>query len=107
MTHDPLCPNNDPRVQAAVASAMQSVGAMPTGYCQFCPVIARVREDEGGKREVTYVWDQDEVDAMRQQGYAAALRDAVEAVKLSLSADIELVERSQVIADIEALGGER
>ena len=40
-------------------------------------------------------------------GYVAALRDAVEAVKVSLSADIELVERSQVIADIEALGGER
>lgn len=85
MTHDPMCPNNDPRVQAAIAAAMQSVGAKPTGYCQFCPVIARVREDER----------------------AAALRDAVEAVKVSLSADIELVERSQVIADIEALGGER
>ncbi len=40
-------------------------------------------------------------------GYTAALRDAVEAVKLSCSADIELVERTQVIAAIEALGGER
>ncbi len=40
-------------------------------------------------------------------GYAAALRDAVEAVKLSCSADIELVERTEVIAAIEALGGER
>ena len=36
-------------------------------------------------------------------GYAAALRDAVKAVKLSCSADIELVERTEVIAVIEAL----
>lgn len=45
----------------------------------ICGYIARVREDER----------------------AAALRDAVEAVRLSCSADIELVERSEVIAAIE------
>lgn len=37
------------------------------------------------------------------QAYAAALRDAVEAVKLCCSADIELVERTEVIAAIEAI----
>jgi len=45
----------------------------------ICGYISRVREDER----------------------AAALRDAVEAVRLSCSADIELVERSEVIAAIE------
>ena len=38
-----------------------------------------------------------------KQGYADGLRDAVEAVKLSCSADFELVERTEVITVIEAL----
>lgn len=41
------------------------------------------------------------------QAYDAALQDAVEAVKLSCSADIELVERTEVIAVIEALRGKQ
>ena len=75
-----------------------------------CDLIACVREDE---RQKTFDADWSEMGQLaavrlfRGQAYAAALRDAVEAVLLSPSADIELVERSQVIDAIEALGGER
>ncbi len=75
--HDPLC------------------RASSGTFCD-CPLIARVRE----------TWYEAQSEAW-EKGYAAALRDAVEAVKLSCSADIELVERSEVIAAIEALGSER
>lgn len=40
-------------------------------------------------------------------GYAAGVQAAVEAVRLSPSADIEVVERSQVIDAIESLGGKQ
>ena len=92
MTHDPLCPYPDPEY-------------LPDEF-HHCRLIARVREDERAyaKQTSTAIMAYDEG---RRDGYAAALRDAVEAVKLSCSADIELVERSEVIAAIEALGGER
>lgn len=80
MNHDPLCPE------------MWLRDGQP---CKFCDVIARVREDERNGPLNLRSYD---------AGYAAALQDAVEAVRLSPSADIELVERSQVIAEIEALG---
>ena len=104
MTHDPLCPNNDPRVQAAIAAAMQSVGAKPTGYCQFCPVIARVREDERGYAKQTSAAVMAYGEGKRD-GYTAALRDAVEAVRQKT-----LLRRRDsllAIAAIEALGEER
>lgn len=89
MNHDPMCP---------IASTEAEIYWRPT--CPYCAVIARVREDE---RARIYALS----DRVKNSQYAAALRDAVQAVKLSCSADIELVERSEVIAAIEALGGER
>lgn len=77
--HDPLC------------------RASSGTFCD-CPLIARVREDERTNEPPAWAY---------ANGYAAALRDAVEAVRLSPSADIELVERSQVLDAIEALGVER
>ncbi len=78
-THNPLCP----------------MDWDPTPFdCGHCLLIARVREDMAAKYLIA-----------DREHYVAALRDAVEAVKLSCSADIELVERTQVIAAIEALGG--
>ena len=59
---------------------MQSVGAKPTGYCQFCPVIARVREDERGYAKQTSAAVMAYGEGKRD-GYAAALRDAIAAVE--------------------------
>ena len=88
MTHDPLC-------------------QMPA-RCQ-CDLIARVREDERGK------WSPMIRDSFID-GYAAALRDAVEAVK-SLAHEVGpcfhntsvgcTCVRGEAVAAIEALGGER
>lgn len=84
MTHDPTL-----HAWLKDADAPGPTGPDDTSYdvalSELEDLVARVREDER----------------------AAALRDAVEAVKLSCSADIELVERSEVIAAIEALGGDR
>ena len=89
MTHDPLCDFKDNGEWADI--------------CDQCALIAAVREDEKWKADLAITfWEQH-----ASGSYQRALRDAVEAVKVSLSADIELVERSQVIADIEALGEER
>lgn len=95
MSHDPLCPQ---------ATTMD--GPWFAGGCGLCRLIARVREDERtyAKQTSTAIMAYDEG---RKDGRTAALRDAVEAVKLSCSADIELVERTEVIAAIEDLGGER
>lgn len=87
--HDELCPS-----------------AYTFGACE-CPLIARVRADER-TRDYSGISVAHHLDRLRENyahGYAAALRDAVEAVKLSCSADIELVERSEVIAAIESLPG--
>ena len=113
MTHDLLCP-------------ARGLGDHWADLCGDCKLIARVREDERKTscaeelstdcpcyREGRDVADDDvtfwepHYQAGYTHGYAVALRDAVEAVRLSPSADIELVERSQVISDIEALGGKR
>lgn len=110
MTHDPLCPYFPEQqgfggINSGVPSTQPYIAGVP---CQ-CDLIARVREDEQshviGSVSLAAIGE-----ANMQQyrnGYAAALRDAVEEVKLSCSADIELVERSEVIAAIEALGGDR
>ena len=81
MTHDALCDGDDYE------------GPFCSVRCS-CDLISKVREDERRR------FDDDGAD---RDIRAAALRDAVEAVKLSCSADIELVERTEVIAAIEAL----
>ena len=124
--HDPVCPVSE-------GSCCPWMGDCD---CQcLCDWIARVREDERnvfnravamkrfeekqqayaegiteGRRRSSKESRQSHKDASQSGqifGRATALRDAVEAVRLSPSADIELVERSQVIDAIEALGGER
>ncbi len=102
MSHDPMCP-------------WSGLGDYWADVCEDCHLIARVREDEHrqmvDRQVASAITDKDTHGALSrhiyEKGYAAALRDAVEAVMLSCSADIELVERSEVIAAIEALGGER
>ena len=106
MTHDPMCPNNS-------ASCCPWMGDCNCD-CQ-CNFIVRVREDE---RKYGMVPGFD-------LGYAAALRDAVEAARAALPINIapsipgfDPTERkayqigarygaAKVIAAIEALGGER
>ena len=46
----------------------------------------------------------DSITVIRADERSATLRDVIEVIKTSCSADIELVERSQVLAEIEALG---
>ncbi len=112
MIHDPMCPNGDPRVVAAVAAAMASVGAEPSGYCQFCPVIAHVREDEAQGQSEALLKAQR---VFLREGYAAAVRDAVEAVKaLTTKAQHDddgfislCFDKGEAAAAIEALGGEQ
>ena len=94
--HDPLCPHVAPPWTAE--------------QCEMCNFAARVREDEE-----TLVWQSAEsmvreaqdavvsIAAANQQfGYAAALRDAVEAVK-ALHVDCYLCCKDKAIAAIEAL----
>jgi hypothetical protein len=59
--HDPLCPS-------------WWVGENGGRACRSCDLIARVRADERAKQP-DYKWDQDEVDAIRQQGYVAGVAD--------------------------------
>ena len=93
MTHDPLCSCTNP--------------LQPVSECD-CDLIARVVERERGNlytdAEVEE-YNQKHFDKGRHVGYAAALRDAVEAVR-SVSPDArEWMQRA--VAAIEALGGER
>ena len=94
MTHDPMCP----------------MIWDPTPFdCGLCDLIARVREDERGyaKQTSTAIMAYDEG---RRDGYAAAMRDAVEAVKAALTDDDGYVRQSELddaVAAIEALGGQR
>ena len=105
MSHDPYCPLRE-----------HEVDHLDTYWCDEscevdcqCDMIALVREDirDCDAHGDTIRYRCQHYQQGRKDGYAAALRDAVEAVRLSCSADIELVERSDVIATIEALGGER
>lgn len=102
MTHDLLCPNGE------------MTWLPDTAICLYCHVIARVREDEravdrAGKYNSGYV------DGSKD-AYAAALRDAVEAVvncdDYHSAANMLLVdayrEGLQAAREaIEGLGGER
>ena len=112
MTHDPLCPN-----LTSVHDCWIPTGYVCTHDCQ-CPLITRVREDErkadaSGIIYVNQVQMQDVLIAMRRIGYAAALRNAVEAVNGLPSAnymphpgytdDQPALWRDQVVAAIEAL----
>lgn len=106
MNHDPMCPMagwvGHDHEYAGDVMRCQMCADYTDERCA-CVLIARVREDEKWKADLAItLWEQHANGA-----YNRALRDAVEAVKLSCSADIELVERSEVIAAIEALGGER
>ena len=67
MSHDPMCPNGE------------MTWLPETAICLRCVVIARVREDERtyAKQTSTAIMAYDEG---RKDGYATALRDAVEAV---------------------------
>jgi hypothetical protein len=79
LRHEPLCP-------AYEHAENHEDTYWCTDECDlaecFCDSIAEIRADER----------------------AATLRDVIEVVKISCSADIELIERSQVLAEIEALG---
>lgn len=103
MTHDPLCPT----VNADVPFGLFH-DDVPDD-CLFCALITKVREDERGyaKQTSTAIMAYDEG---RRDGYAAALRDAVEAVKAALTDDDGYVRQSELddaVAAIETLGGER
>ena len=109
MTHDPLCP-------APVCKDKCFACDWCLQGCK-CAEYARVREDERAKA----VWQRDR---LWGDGYAAALRDAVEAVNglpflqydrpagVVTDAGIasftgQYVNRDDALAAIEALGGER
>jgi len=114
MTHDPLCP----------LSRDDCWNAEPPSVC-CCTLIARVREDERGKPS-EWITPRLHTERMRENydiGYAAALRDAVEAVKaLDLQSHYRMTceppdpvdwskHRScdawaEIVAAIKALGGE-
>lgn len=105
MTHDPLCPMHpDYEFEHYCCGSCNPGAVVPWEPVCICTNLARVREDEAQGQSEALLKAQR---VFLREGYAAALRDAVEAVKLSCSADIELVERSEVIAAIEALGGDR
>lgn len=102
MTHDPMCPYFPEQqgfggINSGVPSTQPYIPGVP---CQ-CALIARVREDERGKQFVSdealtriaggiakatpvdeATWRQSTYDT----GYAAALRDAVEAAKAATEA---------------------
>ena len=64
MTHDPLCPHT----------------SVSPDVCTLCTLIARVREDERGYAKQTSAAVMAYGEGKRD-GYTAALRDAVEAVR--------------------------
>lgn len=104
MTHDPLCP---------WFGKTRTYYNSPVLRCQ-CKLIARVREDERDRNIDR--WRKQvlaEADERRADGYAAALRGAVEALEVLPVAyderqnDLPVVSRDAVLAAIEALGGVR
>ena len=85
MTHDPLC-LADP--------------ATTNERCHYCRLIVAVREDERTNEPPAWAY---------ANGYAAALRDAVEAVE-ALENDGEyckVIHSCEAVDAIEALGGQR
>lgn len=105
--HDPMCWYADPDKIPAVA--------VNDGWPCLCSLIARVREDERMRDDdYAYVSKQSEA-----EGYATALRDAVEAVKSrtlrgAFAASLDKHESfiavsviDSAVAAIESLGGER
>ena len=101
MTHDPLCAYDETRESP----------------CDWCDLIARVREDERGKTYEDWDWP---AFLVRARAREEALRDAVEAVKSETKAGPLFSVRNSgdpqrgwdaavrhAIAAIEALGGER
>lgn len=109
MTHDPTLHAwlND-------ADAPGPTGPDDTSYdvalSELEDLVARVREDERGyaKQTSTAIMAYDEG---KRDGYAAALRDAVKAVKSEWAKSRKETGdpplRMQAVAAIEALGGER
>ena len=102
--HDPLCPYFPERqgfggIDSGVPSTQPYIAGVP---CQ-CDLIARVREDEATRAH------------RMSDAYRTALRDAVEAVKaLGELATYGIIHRDggycdgdEIVAAIEALGGER
>ena len=89
MTHDPMCPQYDCWLEGCTV-------------CDECALIARVREDERKKYE-TY---SNARKVGREQGYKAALSDAVEAIAADSEFD-DVRDQWHAIEIIEALGGER
>lgn len=98
MNHDPLCD-----------VVIKNEGSAWEKYYPIvcvCDLIARVREDEHENDDshlAAYMLGE-------RAGYAAALRDAAEAVKAALTDDDGYVRQSELddaVAAIERLGGER
>ena len=82
MNHDPMCPYFPEQqgfggIRSGVPSTQPYIPGVP---CQ-CALIARVREDERGYAKQTSAAVMAYGEGKRD-GYAAALRDAVEAVKV-------------------------
>ena len=104
MTHDPLCPNIPEHWDTE-----QSI--LWHAKCE-CDLISLVREDERAKREADGPWFRSVVHECCervQTERAAALRDAVEAVKAHIRSDLTTQEmfcgrKSDLVAAIEALG---
>ena len=93
MIHDPMCDDHHDDCPFC------------NGDCPWCDFAARVRADERGR---AYGWP--EYQSQRDRDVrAAALRDAVEAVKARCSSDWEFmcIECEESVAAIEALGGDR
>lgn len=80
MTHDPMC-------------SFQ----VPTSYCKECDLIAKVREDERASATVAALTQDTAVKA-----YAAAVRDAVEAVKAYADERLVLTKHPNRSEDITA-----
>ena len=74
MTHDPLCLCDQCVAHDSLCTTVLN-SEMSEAFCD-CDVIRRVRADERTKRDVNGFWP-----PAFQDGYAAALRDAVAAVE--------------------------
>lgn len=94
--HDPMCPF----AQWPDEDCYQRDAGV-----NICALIAQVREDERVK-STPVRWVQQAVVAAKE-ARNAALRDAVEAVKVLPSAWTDAAYREKALAAIEALGGER